>query len=357
MLRDTPAEVLASAIRFGALDERFHSVPTAKLAASLTLLRQMLDAPVAKRDFYRVPGFSAFDRPRVLPDAVLAVAESLLTRLLDAGGSGKQSLQEGMLRHIAATASATSLPFFEHVLGYTRPRDQLAVRRRAWAVAGIVLTASREGAPAAVSQRVEALLREHPDKRVRTATVDAIGRLWRTVEDEPTADAVTLLQRVSREDPAFEPRYVARQWLGESAQGAEFPPAGGVYAFKATFNRASRTVELLATHTLVDLVSAIVGAFSWDHDHLWALALSAESDEEAFEVSPEGDPWSVADGPGAIPIGALGMPVGHRFKLLYDFGDNNLFSIELVDIRPAPTARARYPRVAASVGAAPRQYR
>lgn len=55
--------------------------------------------------------------------------------------------------------------------------------------------------------------------------------------------------------------------------------------------------------------------------------------------------------------GMLGMPVGHRFRLLYDFGDHNLFDIELVDIRPSPTPRAKYPRVAASVGKAPDQYR
>lgn len=357
MLRDTPAQILANAAPYAADDELFQRVPTANLPASLALLRQMLDAPGAKRDFSRVPGFTVFDRPRKLPDAVLPVAEALLTRVLDASGSGKLALEEGMLRHIALTASPTSLPFFEHLLDYTRPRDQFAVKRRAWAVAGIALIATRTGGSNAAARRIEALLREHPDKRVRTAAVDAVGRLWRTQKDALTAGALKLLEHVSREDRAFEPCFVARGWLAAMGHAAEVPSEGGAYAFKATFGRASRTVELLATHTLVDLVSAVVSAFSWDHDHLWALALSTELDQDDFQVSPEGDPWSVDDGPAAAPIGTLGMPVGHRFRLLYDFGDHNLFAIELVDIRPSPTPRAKYPRVAASVGKAPDQYR
>lgn len=357
MLRDTPALILANAVTYSTGDERFQPVPTAKLPASLARLRQMLDAPGAKRDFSRVSGFSAHDSPRRLPDAVLSVAESLLTRVLDASGSGKLFLEEGMLRHIARTASPTSLPFFEHLLDYTRPRDQFAVKRRAWAVAGIALIAAQTGGSDAAARRIEALLREHPDKRVRTAAVDAVGRLWRTEKGDLTADAIKLLERVSREDRAFEPRFTARGWLAAMGHDAEVPSEGGVYAFEATFGRVSRAVELLATHTLVDLVSAVVRSFSWDHDHLWSLALSTEIDQDDFEVSPEGDPWSVGDGPAAAPIGALGMPVGHRFRLLYDFGDHNLFALEVVDIRPSPTPRAKYPRVAASVGKAPDQYR
>ena len=74
MLRDTPAQILANAAPYAADDEPFQSVPTAKLPASLALLRQMLDARGAKRDFSRVPGFSAYERPRKLPDAVLPLA-------------------------------------------------------------------------------------------------------------------------------------------------------------------------------------------------------------------------------------------------------------------------------------------
>jgi hypothetical protein len=356
MLRDTPAQILANANAFAANYELFHGVPSAKLPASLALLRQMLDAPGAKRDFSRVPGFTVYDRPRKLPDAVLTVVESLLTRVLDASGSGKLALEEGMLQHIALTASPTSLPLLERLLDYTRPRDQFAVKRRAWAVAGISLIATRTSGSNAAARRIKALLREHPDKRVRTAAVDAVGRLWRTQKGDLTAGAIKLLGEVSREDRAFEPCFAARGWLAAMGHAAEVPTDGGVYAFKATFGRASRTVELLATHTLVDLVSAVVGAFSWDHDHLWALALSIELDQDAFQVSPEGDPWNVDDGPAAMPIGTLGMPVGHRFRLLYDFGDHNLFDLELVDVRPSPTPRAKYPRVAASVGKAPEQY-
>jgi len=166
------------------------------------------------------------------------------------------------------------------------------------------------------------------------------------------ADDRALLTAAARDDRDFEPRFAAHGWLGtmESA-----PIASGdveVLAFKATNVRASRTIEVLTTHTLVDLISAVVSAFSWDHDHLWALTLSADFDQDDFYVSPEGDPWEVDDGPAAAPLGALGMPVGHRFELVYDLGRRHRVALQRVDAAPSPKPRAKYPRVAASVGKA-----
>lgn len=130
------------------------------------------------------------------------------------------------------------------------------------------------------------------------------------------------------------------------------PGAVEVLAFEATSARVPRTIEALTTHTLVDLVSAVVTAFSWDHDHLWALTLSTDFEQEDFYVSPEGDPWEVDDGPAAEPLGALGMPVGHRFELVYDLGRRHRVALRRVATAPKPKPRAKYPRVASGKPAA-----
>lgn len=352
MSRDTPARALQHATRFAQDDELFRPAPSTGVAANLDVLRRVLDGPDAKRDFHPVRGFTRFDAPHRLPDELLATAESLLLRVVEASGSRKVALEEGLLRTIAFTASPASLPLFERLLAYMRPRDAFTTTRRTWAVAGVALIAARHRNGEA-ARRVEALLCESPDKRLRLAAVDAVARLWRTADGDLDADVAELLGVAADDDRDFEPRFAARRWLEAAGYDAFEATGGGVLAFTATADRASRTVEVLAQHTLVDLVSAVVGAFSRDHDHLWALNLSADFDQDDFRVFPEGDPWEVHDGPAAAPIGALGIPLGHRFELIYDLLRRHRVGLELVDVRPSPTPRAKYPRVAKSLGKAP----
>jgi hypothetical protein len=51
----------------------------------------------------------------------------------------------------------------------------------------------------------------------------------------------------------------------------------------------------------------------------------------------------------------MGLPMGHEFTYLYDFGDHNIFRIKVTDVH-AKVPRAKYPRVTAKVGKDPAQY-
>lgn len=166
MRRETPAEFLAMTI-----DEEFPLAPPERLAESLAALSQALDAPDAKRDFSRVRGFSRFDAPGRLSDTQLAEAESLLLRVIEGTGSSKVNLEEGLLRTLAFTASPTSLPLFERLLDYTRPRDQFTTTRRTWCIAGIALLATRHRHREA-ARRIEACSERSPTRH-RRRTVDS----------------------------------------------------------------------------------------------------------------------------------------------------------------------------------------
>ena len=55
--------------------------------------------------------------------------------------------------------------------------------------------------------------------------------------------------------------------------------------------------------------------------------------------------------------GGLDLTVGKRFLYLFDFGDNNMFNVDVMDIRPAgPADNGSFPRLVGSKGKAPEQY-
>lgn len=324
----------------------------------LGALERALDAPGQKAKFGHMESFSRFSPLMRPPPALLRRTEDAVRGVWAISASGKNSLEEGLLRAVAYSGDPSSLPFFREAIAHTRARDTMTTKRRRWAVAGIAFIAFKSGAPEASAQ-LDALL-VHDDLRVRTWAVDAIARTRRTKANKLTAKAAELLARVAQDDRAFEPRFVARNHLNADGREVAAEPPGGVYAFKATIARASRTVELKSEQTLDRLAWAIVGAFGWDNDHLFAFTLSTELEDDVFETAHEGNPWGdggTEDGPLSMPVGALGLVVGHRFTLLYDFGDHNVFSVQLVDVKEKGDARKAYPRVAAKEGAAPKQYR
>ncbi len=323
----------------------------------IAAVERVLDAPEAKRTFPHLTTFSRFSLPARLPAPLLRRVEEATRLVWSSMGSGKSYLEEGLLTAIAFCAEASSLPFFRDAIAFTRPRDSLSTQRRRLAVAGIAFIAIERGSEEALAT-LESLL-THDDFRVRTWAASGLAESQPSEDERMSAKAAALLERVARTDRAFEPRFVAR--VGLLADGRDVPaePPGGAYSFQASLGRASRTIELRSEQPLNALAWAIVSAFGWDHDHLYAFTMSAELKDDAFNLSYEFDPLSGADddgGPLSAAIGALGLLVDHRFTLLYDFGDCNVFNVRVVDVKEKADARAKYPRVTAKVGAAPKQY-
>lgn len=143
-------------------------------------------------------------------------------------------------------------------------------------------------------------------------------------------------------------------------------PPDGVYVFRVSLGRPACTIELRASQTLPELANAIRCAFGWDEDHLYKFAMTDDIHERRFVLPPaDAEIAPLEFGAGAtdaepsafdLPIGALGLPKGHRFVFRYDFGDDNRFEVVVAATHPHREPRVRYPHVAARTGKSPVQY-
>jgi len=138
-------------------------------------------------------------------------------------------------------------------------------------------------------------------------------------------------------------------------------PGKPTTVFRATLRpKLYRDIEIGATGTLRDLAAAIVGAFDFDLDHAYGFYGKLTGNYghspkkyELFADMGEGDP----DDPGveATPFAAAFPRVGAKMLFLFDYGDEWRFKVEVIGVGEK-VPRGRYPKVIASVGAAPIQY-
>jgi Plasmid pRiA4b ORF-3-like protein len=116
-----------------------------------------------------------------------------------------------------------------------------------------------------------------------------------------------------------------------------------------------REVELAADQTLAELGERIPAAFEFDDDHLWSFFLSGKPWDRASEYARLPDPPVGGRNRGADGLRVGDAPAKKEFLFLFDYGDEWHFGVRLVrtgEVEPG----ARYPRVVASQGQAPRQY-
>jgi len=123
-----------------------------------------------------------------------------------------------------------------------------------------------------------------------------------------------------------------------------------------------REIEVESRKSLSDLAKAIVDAFDFDFDHAFGFypqetrsrrggkrshpkyELFADMDEDTDSLSVR--KTSVAE---AFP------QVGHTMEFLFDYGDNWLFTVEVIGTGEK-VPRTRYPKVLKKVGTPPEQY-
>jgi hypothetical protein len=349
-----------------------------RFLAALALLERALDEAAGPRDFSRIAGLGGFSVAARLSADERMWAEQLGERLWRALGAGRTYTEESLLGQVGVQASPDSLPFFRAALEATRERDSFQVRRRRIAVASVAFIARQTG-DAAASAQLEAWL-THADVTVRTEATALYGRLRFRADGGLDAAARSTLERVAYKDRAFAPSFLARGWLHATGVAVPVEPPRGVYAFKASLGRVSRTVELTSSQSLDQLASAILSAFGWDRDHLYEFALTGDLRDSRFilpergqevlgfdwgldtdveQAPPEsGDSLSPPESPDpmSLPLGAFGFPKGHQFLFRYDFGDDHRFKVKVRDIHMHRTPHERYPRVVDSTGKAPEQY-
>jgi hypothetical protein len=322
---------------------------------ALSALEKLLDGAGSARTF-DMPGLYGFhSRVARLDPGERMWAERLGERLWKATGTGRTYAEESLLGQVALQASPDSLPFFRAAVETNRARDAFQVQRRRIAVAAVAFIALQTGDAAAHAQ-LETWL-AHPDIPVRTEATTVYGRLHLSEQGRLAPAARAVLERVAYQDRAFAPRFLARGWLHAAGIPVRVEPPDGVYVFRASLDRASRTVELKASANLHELASSILSAFDWDHDHLYEFALSGDIRDRRFISSYLAEETSEEEVDVlSLPLGALGVPKGHTFLFRYDFGDDNRFRVTVVDIQEHALPGERYPRTVASTGEAPEQY-
>ena len=295
---------------------------------------------------YSPAGFAPTDVPR---------AQAVYRRIFEVGGTGSMDAQRTVLMLLGGSADPQTIPFWLEMVDLTKPRDKFRRDRVTLSLAALALIAIRRDEAAAYNALRQ--LTRHATPAIRAQAVlylrHAYAGAGRPVPEAVLADMFL----VATQDKAFEPRFQARQLLRVSGQPAPLDNPGGVYDFKVMMLRDKRIYRAIAARseqTLADLQEFIQHAFDWDNDHLYCFYMNGRKYDERYQFACDYEedrpPWA-----SEAVIGELGLAKKHRFLYHFDYGDDHLFEVEVVDIRP-DAGEGNYPRLIDSHGKAPAQY-
>jgi len=134
----------------------------------------------------------------------------------------------------------------------------------------------------------------------------------------------------------------------------EAPFQDGTYILKVSLGDVWRRIALAGDMDLEYLCGAILRAFDFDNDHLYAFYYQNKLGVKVEACAPMSSAGELCTED--VLIGEMELEPGGCFEFLYDFGDNWRFRIELERI-DAVDASLERPKVIESHGKAPRQYR
>jgi hypothetical protein len=125
----------------------------------------------------------------------------------------------------------------------------------------------------------------------------------------------------------------------------------------------SRTIEIEGNYTLFDLHWEIQKAFGWDDDHLYSFYMSNRIGDEQSEYAGnplgedlESDFYEPPGSAAGTELRALELKKGKKFKYLFDYGDNLIHTLRVLDIHDRPDESTDYPRIVDKTGEPPPQY-
>ncbi|MGN0642024.1 MAG: hypothetical protein ACI4JJ_02650 [Huintestinicola sp.] len=130
-----------------------------------------------------------------------------------------------------------------------------------------------------------------------------------------------------------------------------------IYTFKVTYaecdNKIWRTAVVSSNYTLAELGYMVLATFDTMAYHLFEMKYKGTTfflTEEDFEDLPynEDEPYDLL---GLYKIGKLGMNIGDTIEMTYDFGCEQVFNIELLEIGDMPKGHGRaYPKILDGAG-------
>ena len=120
--------------------------------------------------------------------------------------------------------------------------------------------------------------------------------------------------------------------------------------------RLYRDIEVSSSSTLADLAEAIVAAFGFDMDH--AYGFYSKLTGKLFDSPRRFELFAQGSGSRSVKrtrVITAFQKLGSAMTFLYDYGDEWLFRVEVIETGQAqPTAD--YPRIVSKIGNAPPQY-
>ena len=93
-------------------------------------------------------------------------------------------------------------------------------------------------------------------------------------------------------------------------------------------HKVYRNLEICGEDTLDQLCDAVLEAFAFSKEHLYEFCMNNQMyQDDNYQSDPEdGKPSTAA------AIGSLGLHKGQNFSLHYDFGDDWMFTIHVMQI-------------------------
>ena len=126
----------------------------------------------------------------------------------------------------------------------------------------------------------------------------------------------------------------------------------GTILFKVTLPKCYRIIKASMDHTLKDLHKAIQYAFEFDCDHLYAFYMDCNirSHENVYWGGDDESPFA-----SETLIGQFAWKVGQKFVYLFDFGDEWIFNIQVMEINSEEEI-GKFPQAIEFKGTPPPQY-
>lgn len=294
----------------------------------------------------------------VLSDSDRALAQELYRKVFERGGPGCHDAQRSLLEALGASAPGGSAAFFREVVDFTCPRDKFSRTRRLYATAALGLLVARHDDDDARQGLVE--LTAHAEPEVRALAVTRLDAGYAHRGNELPAPIKATFERIAVEEKEQAPRLMAWRALRDrDLRPANAAPVGALdFEVRLVHGpKASRTLRVKSTQALDELHYAVQDAFEWDADHLYSFFLDADRLDPSTRIdAPEAEEDEAVLAASEVEVGSLGLAKGDRILYLFDYGDEHVFTLTVVEVH-AKAPAGKLPAVLKTVGKAPRQYR
>ena len=124
-----------------------------------------------------------------------------------------------------------------------------------------------------------------------------------------------------------------------------------IYTFRITYRGCEekiwRVAEVSSNNTLAQLGYTILVTFDTLAYHLFSISYKGVSYELDTDEEEIDDALRLC----GVKLSALNLQIGDQLEMIYDFGCEQIFDIELTGVQDMPKGRGRaYPRIAAGEG-------